>query len=154
MEWLYSHDNRLAFTRSHRIYDVQGIEHLIDENRLKYSLDSLAKRYLRKSKYEVELERAVLAEFGKRAKVKESLWRLHANFVSEYAKEDALLTLQIFQKQQEIIDKQEIRDIVEFESRLINCLFEIRKRGVKLILVRQKNYMTHLKKSKVRCNKD
>jgi len=53
MEWLYSHDNRLAFTRSHRIYDVQGIEHLIDENRLKYSLDSLAKRYLRKSKYEV-----------------------------------------------------------------------------------------------------
>jgi len=132
MEWLYSHDNRLAFTRSHKIYDVQGIEHLIDENRLKYSLDSLAKRYLRKSKYEVELERAVLAEFGKRAKVKESLWRLHANFVSEYAKEDALLTLQIFQKQQEIIDKQEIRDIVEFESRLINCLFEIRKRGVKI----------------------
>ena len=140
MEWLYSHDNRLAFTRSHRIYDVQGIEHLIDENRLKYSLDNLAKKYLRKSKYEVELERAVLAEFGKRAKVKESLWKLHANFVSEYAKEDALLTLQIFQKQQNIIEKEEIRDIVEFESRLINCLFEIRKRGVK-INIDKANYL-------------
>jgi DNA polymerase I-like protein with 3'-5' exonuclease and polymerase domains len=140
MEWLYSHDNRLAFTRSHRIYDVQGIEHLIDENRLKYSLDSLAKRYLRKSKYEVELERAVLAQFGKRAKVKESLWKLHANFVSEYAKEDALLTLQIFQKQQDKIKKEGIRDIVEFESRLINCLFEIRKRGVR-INIDKANYL-------------
>ena len=140
MEWLYSHDNRLAFTRSHRIYDVQGIEHLIDENRLKYSLDNLAKKYLRKSKYEVELERAVLAEFGKRAKVKESLWKLHANFVSEYAKEDALLTLQIFQKQQNIIEKEGIRDIVEFESRLINCLFEIRKRGVR-INIDKANYL-------------
>ena len=140
MEWLYSHDNRLAFTRSHRIYDVQGIEHLIDENRLKYSLDSLAKRYLRKSKYEVELERAVLAQFGKRAKVKESLWKLHANFVSEYAKEDALLTLQIFQKQQDKIEKEGIRDIVEFESRLINCLFEIRKRGVR-INIDKANYL-------------
>jgi DNA polymerase I-like protein with 3'-5' exonuclease and polymerase domains len=140
MEWLYSHDNRLAFTRSHRIYDVQGIEHLIDENRLKYSLDILAKRYLRKSKYEVELERAVLAQFGKRAKVKESLWKLHANFVSEYAKEDALLTLQIFQKQQDKIEKEGIRDIVEFESRLINCLFEIRKRGVR-INIDKANYL-------------
>jgi hypothetical protein len=63
--------------------DIQGIEHLIDENKLKYSLDSLAKRYLRKSKYEVELRTScTLAEFGKRAKVKESLWRLHANDVS------------------------------------------------------------------------
>jgi DNA polymerase I-like protein with 3'-5' exonuclease and polymerase domains len=140
MEWLYSHDDRLAFTRSHRIYDVQGIEHLIDENKLKYSLDILAKKYLRKSKYEVELERAVLAEFGKRAKVKESLWKLHANFVSEYAKEDALLTLQIFQKQQNIIEKEGIRDIVEFESRLINCLFEIRKRGVR-INIDKANYL-------------
>jgi DNA polymerase I-like protein with 3'-5' exonuclease and polymerase domains len=110
------------------------------ENKLKYSLDILAKKYLRKSKYEVELERAVLAEFGKRAKVKESLWKLHANFVSEYAKEDALLTLQIFQKQQNIIEKEEIRDIVEFESRLINCLFEIRKRGVK-INIDKANYL-------------
>ena len=140
MEWLYSHDNRLAFTRSHKIYDVQGIEHLIDENRLKYSLDNLAKKYLRKSKYEVELERAVLAQFGKRAKVKESLWKLHANFVSEYAKEDALLTLQIFQKQQDKIEKEGIRDIVEFESRLINCLFEIRKRGVR-INIDKANYL-------------
>ena len=149
MEWLYSHDNRLAFTRSHRIYDVQGIEHLIDENKLKYSLDSLAKRYLKKSKYEVELGKAVLAEFGKRAKVKESLWRLHANFVSEYAKEDALLTLQIFQKQQEIIDKQEIRNIVEFESRLIPLLFEIRKRGVRININKAEELYDMLEKKQV-----
>ena len=132
MEWLNSHDSRLAFTIDHCIYDIQGIEHLIDENKLKYSLDSMAKRYLKKSKYEVELERAVQAEFGKRAKVKDSLWKLHANYVAEYAKEDALLTLQIFQKQEEIIKKEEIESIVEFESKLINLLFHMRKQGVRI----------------------
>jgi len=132
MEWLNSHDSRLAFTIDHCIYDIQGIEHLIDENKLKYSLDSMAKRYLKKSKYEVELERAVQAEFGKRAKVKDSLWKLHANYVAEYAKEDALLTLQIFQKQQEIIKKEEIESIIEFESKLINLLFHMRKQGVRI----------------------
>ena len=132
MEWLNSHDSRLAFTRHHKIYDIQGIEHLLDENKLKYSLDSLAKYYLKKSKYEVELEQAVLFKFGKRAKVKDSLWRLHANEVKEYAKEDALLTLQIFLKQQDRIKKEEVESIVDFESRLIPLLFEIRKRGVRI----------------------
>ena len=103
LEWLYSLDSRLTVTRHHKILDVQTIEHLIDENKLKYSLDSLANFYLRKSKYEVELAQAVLYKFGKRAKVKESLWRLHANEVSEYAKEDALLTLGIYKKQHERI---------------------------------------------------
>jgi len=132
VEWLYSLDNRLTLTRDHRIYDVQTIEHLIDENKLKYSLDSLAKHYLRKSKYEVELAQAVLYKFGKRAKVKENLWRLHANEVSEYAKEDALLTLQIYQKQQDRIKREEIESIVDFESRLIPVLFHMRKKGVRV----------------------
>jgi len=132
LEWLYSLDNRLTLTRHHKIRDVQTIEHLIDENKLKYSLDSLAKYYLRKSKYEVELAQAVLFKFGKRAKVKENLWRLHASEVSEYAKEDALLTLNIYQKQQERIKREEIESIVDFESRLIPVLFHMRKKGVRV----------------------
>ncbi len=132
LEWLYSLDNRLTLTRHHSIQDVQTIEHLIDENKLKYSLDSLSNYYLKKSKYEVELKEAVLFKFGKRAKVKESLWRLHANEVSEYAKEDALLTLGIYQKQQDRIKKEEIESIVDFESRLIPVLFHMRRKGVKV----------------------
>ena len=146
VEWLYSLDKRLTLTRDHRIYDVQTIEHLIDENRLKYSLDSLAKFYLRKSKYEVELEQAVLYKFGKRAKVKENLWRLHANEVSEYAKEDALLTLQIYQKQQERIKREEIESIVDFESRLIPVLFHMRKKGVRVDVDKAHSLYTELEK--------
>ena len=93
MEWLNSHDSRLAFTKHHSIYDIQAIEHLLDENKLKYSLESLSQYYLKKSKYEAELEQAIQFNFGKKAKVKENLWKLHANSVREYAKEDALLTL-------------------------------------------------------------
>jgi len=146
VEWLYSLDKRLTLTRDHRIYDVQTIEHLIDENKLKYSLDSLAKFYLRKSKYEVELEQAVLYKFGKRAKVKENLWRLHANEVSEYAKEDALLTLQIYQKQQERIKREEIESIVDFESRLIPVLFHMRKKGVRVDVDKAHSLYTELEK--------
>jgi DNA polymerase I-like protein with 3'-5' exonuclease and polymerase domains len=146
VEWLYSLDKRLTLTKDHRIYDVQTIEHLIDENKLKYSLDSLAKHYLRKSKYEVELAQAVLYKFGKRAKVKENLWRLHANEVSEYAKEDALLTLQIYQKQQERIKREEIESIVDFESRLIPVLFHMRKKGVRVDVDKAHSLYTELEK--------
>ena len=146
VEWLYSLDKRLTLTRDHRIYDVQTIEHLIDENKLKYSLDSLAKFYLRKSKYEVELEQAVLYKFGKRAKVKENLWRLHANEVCEYAKEDALLTLQIYQKQQNRIKREEIESIVDFESRLIPVLFHMRKKGVRVDVDKAHSLYTELEK--------
>lgn len=132
MEWLNSHDSRLAFTRHHKIYDIQSIEHSLDENKLKYSLDALAKFYLKKSKYEVELEQAVQLEFGKRAKVKDNLWRLHANHVAEYAKEDAQLTLDIFLKQRKRIIDEDVEKIVEFESRLIPLLFHIRKLGVRM----------------------
>ena len=149
LEWLYSLDSRLTVTRHHKILDVQTIEHLIDENKLKYSLDSLANFYLKKSKYEVELAQAVLYKFGKRAKVKESLWRLHANEVSEYAKEDALLTLGIYQKQQERIKREEIEDIVNFESRLIPVLFHMRRKGVKVNVEKAHKLYSELEKRQV-----
>jgi len=149
VEWLYSLDNRLTLTRSHEILDVLSIEHLLDENKLKYSLNSLAKFYLRKSKYEVELEQAVLYKFGKRAKVKENLWRLHANEVSEYAKEDALLTLQIYQKQQERIKREGVEDIIKFESKLIQVLFEMRKKGVRVDVDKAHKLYTELEKKQI-----
>ena len=37
VEWLYSMDNRLTLTKSHRIFDIQTIERLLDENKLKYT---------------------------------------------------------------------------------------------------------------------
>jgi DNA polymerase I-like protein with 3'-5' exonuclease and polymerase domains len=149
MEWLNSHDLRLAFTKHHSIYDIQAIEHLLDENKLKYSLESLSQYYLKKSKYEAELEQAIQFNFGKKAKVKENLWKLHANSVREYAKEDALLTLQIFQKQLPRIKTEDVEDIVNFEMRLIPCLFEIRKRGVRIDLKKAEKLYYDLEKKQL-----
>ena len=149
MEWLNSHDSRLAFTKHHSIYDIQAIEHLLDENKLKYSLESLSQYYLKKSKYEAELEQAIQFNFGKKAKVKENLWKLHANSVREYAKEDALLTLQIFQKQLPRIKTEDVEDIVNFEMRLIPCLFEIRKRGVRIDLKKAEKLYYDLEKKQL-----
>ena len=146
VEWLYSLDSRLTLTRHHSILDILVTEHLLDENRLKYSLESLAQKYLRKSKYEVELEQAVMYRFGKRAKVKENLWRLHANEVAEYAKEDARLTLEIHLKQIPEIYRQEITKIVKFENSLIPMLFHIRRKGVRVDVERAKRLYNDLEK--------
>jgi len=146
MEWLNSHDSRLAFTKYHSIYDIMVIEHLLDENKLKYSLESLSQYYLKKSKYEAELQQAIQFNFGKKAKVKDNLWKLHANSVREYAKEDALLTLQIFQKQLPKIKTEDIENIVNIEMRLIPCLFEIRKRGVRIDLKKAEQLYNELEK--------
>jgi DNA polymerase I-like protein with 3'-5' exonuclease and polymerase domains len=146
MEWLNSHDSRLTFTKYHSIYDIMAIEHLLDENKLKYSLESLSQYYLRKSKYEAELQQAIQFNFGKKAKVKDNLWKLHANSVREYAKEDALLTLQIFQKQLPRIKTEDVEGIVNIEMRLIPCLFEIRKRGVRIDLKKAEQLYNQLEK--------
>jgi hypothetical protein len=54
----------------------------------------LSQYYLKKSKYEAELEQAIQFNFGKKAKVKESSMESYTQTsVREYAKEDALLTL-------------------------------------------------------------
>jgi DNA polymerase I-like protein with 3'-5' exonuclease and polymerase domains len=83
--------------------------------------------------------------FGKRAKVKENLWKLHPSYVRGYAMEDARLTLEVFKKQMARVKSDKIEDIVEFENKLIPLLLDMRLKGVRVAQDRAETLYIELK---------
>lgn len=113
-------------------FDIQTAEPLIDEERPDgYSLDAIAISYLGEGKVEGDLKEAASA-YG--FNVKGDLWRLHPKFVAEYAETDALLPIEIMQKQLKIIKADELENVFDLEQRLQPVLWEMRKNGARVDL--------------------
>lgn len=110
-------------------YDVQVAEPLIDENKLTYNLDSLAKQYLGETKNE-ELLRAACADYKLKGAPQKHIWRLDPKYSGPYAESDALQALQIFEQQEEILRQQNLEYIFDIETRLIPMLLHMRRQGV------------------------
>ena len=152
-------DSKLKVDQNGRVYDIQIIEPLLDENNRKYSLNNLSQKYLREEKYEEQINMEVSNRFGKRAKVKENLWKLHPSYVRGYAMEDARLTLEVFKKQMARVKSDKIEDIVEFENKLIPLLLDMRLKGVRVaqdraetlyIKLKQKQELSQKKLNKIK----
>jgi DNA polymerase I len=78
-----------------RIVDTMIAASLVDENRMSYRLDTLAKFYVGLGKDEKVLREAA-AEYG--IDPKKDMWRLPSMFVGQYAERDAEATLKLWQK--------------------------------------------------------
>jgi DNA polymerase I-like protein with 3'-5' exonuclease and polymerase domains len=116
------------------IDDIQVTEALIDENQTSYSLSSIAKRRKLGDKSNAEMEKWMI-EHGMIAKGQADYSRLRDCppwVVGPYAKDDARLTLSIWQQQQADIVRDEIQQVAALESRLIPVLFKMRLRGVRI----------------------
>lgn len=113
-----------------KIYrDVQTSEFLMNENRRSYTLDSLAEKYLGLHK-EKEGTQAYAEERGWKGDHRAHLWRMPFTVVKPYVEADALLTLQVYEKQIPLITAQELDRVFDIECRLIPCLLRMRKVGV------------------------
>lgn len=110
-------------------YDVQVAEPLLDENRLTYSLESLAQKYLGTGKVASEMERWLVAAYGK-DKWKSNIWRAPPAVVGPYAIGDVDLPLRIFDKQTQALEDQGLWGLFILESKLIPMLLAMRQRGV------------------------
>ena len=80
-----------------RIVDTMIAASVIDENRFKYSLDSLSKDYLDEGKYKYDLQQKTLEWSG--GTVKDPMTNMHKlpeSIVKEYAKQDVNLTLKLW----------------------------------------------------------
>ncbi len=110
-------------------YDIGVAEPLIDENRFKYGLDALALKYLGESKREKLLEEECKNN-GFKGKPQGHIWRVDPKYVGEYAEGDAQQALQIFQKQQVILEEQGLGQIFDIETRLVPMLLHMRQTGV------------------------
>jgi len=89
-----------------RIVDTMIAASVIDENRFKYSLDSLSKDYLKESKYKYDLQEKTL-EWSK-GTIKDPITNMHklpASIVKDYAKQDVDLTLKLWNLFNKELDK-------------------------------------------------
>jgi len=112
-----------------KIIDTLIAAPLVDENRFRFDLNSLAKDYLQESKAETQLYEAAKA-WG--LNPKSEMWKLPASHVGDYAEQDAAVTLRLWHHLKKEIVKQQLTNIFELEIDLFPVLFEMKMKGVRV----------------------
>jgi len=111
------------------IIDTMVMASLIDENRLWYTLNSVAFDYLGETKREAELN-AAAQSWG--IDPKSEMYKLPAMYVGNYAEKDAQLTLKLFKVLNKEIENQKLKEIFKLESELFPCLVDMKFKGVRV----------------------
>src|SRR5210317_1555931 len=114
-----------------KIVDTMIAASLIDENRMSYQLNTLAKFYIGMGKDESILQ-AAAKEYG--LDPKKDMWRLPALFVGQYAERDAESTLKLWKRLETELYTQELWDVFNLETKLFPCLVDMRFKGVRVDL--------------------
>jgi DNA polymerase-1 len=125
------------------VRDIQVAEALIDEEKITYSLSSLAKEYLHTNKDETLLLEASRF-YG--VHEKNELYQLPAKYVAMYAEEDARLTYRIYEKQTPILREKELWQIWELECAVTPILVNMTKKGVPVNLEKASELNDRLRK--------
>jgi DNA polymerase I-like protein with 3'-5' exonuclease and polymerase domains len=123
------------------IVDTMIAASLIDENRMSYQLNTLAKHYVGLGKDEKILQEAA-KEYGLDPKA--DMWRLPPMFVGQYAERDAESTLKLWQRLNVELHNQELMDVFKLETELFPCLVDMRFKGVRVDLEKAQNIKLNL----------
>ena len=123
--WLKSYGIKI----NGHIVDTMLMTSLIDENRLWYSLNSVAYDYLGEVKDEKGLKAAAEAAG---VDAKSEMYKLPAMDVGGYAEKDAELTLELFRVLSREIKKQSLENIFNLETNLFPCLVDMKFKGVRV----------------------
>ena len=112
-----------------RIVDTMIAGSLVDENRFRYDLGSLGRDYVGIGKNE-----AVLKETADHWGIdyKAEMYKLPAMYVGEYAEQDAMLTLKLWQEMKKQIEHEDVQSIFDLETQLFPCLVDMRFLGVRV----------------------
>jgi len=146
-----------------QLLDTMIAASVIDETRMKYSLDSISKDYLQEKKYKYDLSEKVL-EWSK-GTIKDPMFNMHRlpyHLVKDYAEQDVNLTLKLWELFEIKLDKvlytktkadgtkenKTCRKIFELETRLFPCLVDMKFKGVKIDVEKAKAFGKRLKKTK------
>ena len=140
------------------ILDTMIAASVIDENRMAYSLDSLAKDYLDESKHKYDLAEKALEDHG----ISDPMLNMHKlpySLVRDYAEQDVNLTLKLWNKFEKIIkspieteskNKKTLESIFNLETSLFPCLVDMRFTGVRINEEKAKTLGKDLEKRKNR----
>lgn len=132
LDWLWWEDVLMPNVKGFR--DVLIAEPLIDENKYSYNLDGVGAAWCGVKKDKKMMEEAARAYGwnGKKRSLGEWIHILPARYVGFYGETDATLPLQVLRRQEEEIDRQEIRKVWDLESDLLPALIRMKHRGVKV----------------------
>ena len=125
MCWIH----RLGFKVHGTIVDTMIMTSLVDENRFRYDLNSVAQHYTGMGKNESALQEAA-KEWG--IDPKAEMYKLPAMYVGEYAERDAEVTLALWQELKKEIEHQDLQSIVEIEQKVFPCIFDMKIKGVRV----------------------
>ena len=144
------------------LFDTMIAASVIDENRMRYSLDSLSKDYLQESKYKYDLQEKTLE--WSQGTIKDPMTNMHNlsyDLVKDYAEQDVNLTLKLWNIFNKKLDREErvevgtthekiktLRPIFELETKLFPCLVDMKFKGVRFDVETAKRLGERLKKTK------
>ena len=143
------------------LLDTMVAASIINENRMKYSLDSLSKDYLKDKKYKYDLkEKSQAAPYF----INDPMTNMHKlpyELVKEYAEQDVNLTLRLWRHFEKTLNQEErveigtphekvktLKSIFELETALFPCLVDMRFKGVRIDVEAAKKFGERLKKTK------
>ena len=118
-----------------RIIDTMIAAPLINENKYSYSLNAVAKEYLAESKNEFLLNETA-AQWG--VDPKAEMYKIPSQYVGEYAEQDAVLSLKLWNRLKPEITQQDLQTVFDLETDLIPILMKMRKKGVRVDLEKLK----------------
>ena len=125
MCWIH----RLGLTVHGKVIDTMVMTSLVDENRFRYDLNSVAQHYTGMGKNESALQEAA-KEWG--VDPKAEMYKLPAMYVGEYAERDAEVTLALWQELKKEIEHQDLQSIVEVEQKVFPCILDMKIKGVRV----------------------
>ena len=143
LEWLWACGVNVKGPK----YDVQVAEALLNENKFKYNLDSIAFERLGKKKLNDDLIRIAAGYKIKPDDVKHHMHIYQPKEVAPYAIEDTELPAQIFNQQEPELHEQGLWELFEMESELLDCLLAMRINGVPIDVNRAEEVQRDLAKS-------
>ena len=125
MCWIH----RLGLTVHGTVVDTMIMTSLVDENRFRYDLNSVAQHYTGMGKNESALQEAA-KDWG--VDPKAEMYKLPAMYVGEYAERDAEVTLALWQELKKEIEHQDLQSIVEVEQKVFPCILDMKIKGVRV----------------------
>ena len=142
--WLRT-DAGIVMPPAERLEEIGALATLVDENRLKYSLDALCAWRDVPGKDDTALkEGAAALGLPKRAKPAAHIWQMPARFVGRYAEQDAISTLLLFENLNPLLDREGTRSAYRLEIDLLPMVHEMRRRGIRIDVAAAERARDHL----------
>ena len=145
------------------LLDTMIAASVIDENRMRYTLDSISKDYLTESKYKYDLQDKSLKEYGIKDPLN-SMHKLPYSLVKDYAEQDVKLTLKLWNifepKLKETLfvnpegEKKNLEKIFKLETDLFPCLVDMKFKGVRVDVEKAKQFGNELETEREQLIKD